>query len=68
MQYNAIKHNTIIVPSYRLFKLNCNKHTNINNLLINTNFGIIISIFVTTGLSIVIKPLIDMLWFSKYIV
>ena len=68
MQYNSIKHNTIVVPSYRLIKFNCNKHTNTNKLLINTNFGIIISIFVTTGLSIIIKPLIDMLWFSKYIV
>ena len=63
-----MQYNTIFVPSYRLIKFNRNKHTNTNKLLINTNFGIIISIFVTTGLSIVIKPLIDNLWFSKYIV
>lgn len=68
MQHNAIQHNTIVVPSYRLITFNRNKHTNTNKLLINTNFCIIISIFVTTGLSIVIKPLIDNIWFSKYIV
>lgn len=68
MQYNAMQCNTFEIPSYRLIKFNCNKHTNTNKLLINTNFCIIISIFVTTGLSIIIKPLIDNIWFSKYIV
>mgnify|MGYP006914907949 CR=1 FL=1 len=55
-------------PTYRLIKFNRIKHTNTNKVLINTTFGIIISIFVTTCLSIVIKPLIDNIWFSKYIV